>query len=241
MRHSFNFKITAMSNRPKIMIDPGHGGKDSGAVGPEGLREKDVVLAVAMLMGAQLVGDFEVNYTRRDDTFVELYTRATRANDWQAEAFVSIHCNSGPPGQGTGFEVFTTVGDSPSDLLATDVFKSFGAEFPANARRVDMRDGDVDKEADFVVLRRTHCSAILFELEFIHTQAGESWLRDAHNQARCAKALAAGVRRFFGVKNGTDRTDRTDRTDGTYEDEMPLNVRIREAAANLNSLIAQLP
>jgi N-acetylmuramoyl-L-alanine amidase len=187
-----------------------------------------------MLMGAILAGDCQVNYTRRGDTFVELGLRAMMANDWQADAFISLHCNSGPPGQGTGFEVFTTVGESPSDRLATVAFEAFGAEFPRNARRMDMRDADPDKEADFAVLRRTHCPAILFELEFIHTGVGEAWLKDPHHQARCAKALAAGVRRFFGIQN------RTDRTEGTY-DEIPLNVRIREASTVLNSFIAQLP
>lgn len=188
-----------MSTRKRIMIDPGHGGKDSGAVGPNGLKEKDVVLAVSMLLGSLLAADFDVNYTRRDDTFVTLDQRAMRANDWMANAFISIHCNSGPPGQGTGFEVFTTIGQTPSDELATDVFTAFGAEFPQNARRVDMTDGDVDKERNFAVLRLTRMRAILFELEFIHTHAGENFLKSARNQARCADALAEGIRQHFGV------------------------------------------
>ena len=177
-------------SKPKIMIDAGHGGHDSGAVGPNGLREKDVALAVAMLLGAQLVGDFEVNYTRRDDTFIELHRRAMIVNDWQADVFLSIHCNSGPPGQGSGFEVFTSIGQTPSDRFATDLFDAFGAEFPTKARRVDMRDGDPDKEAGFAVIRLTHMRAALMELEFIHTTAGENWLRSQTNQMACARALA---------------------------------------------------
>jgi N-acetylmuramoyl-L-alanine amidase len=188
-----------MSGKPKVMLDAGHGGHDPGAVGPGGLMEKAVALAVARRMGELLEQDFRVEHTRRDDRFIDLGQRAKLANDWGADAFVSIHCNSGPPGQGTGFEVFTTVGQTASDRLAKVVFEAYGAEFPANARRVDMRDGDVDKEAGFAVLRLAKCPAILFELEFIHTVPGERWLGDVRIQERCAQALATGVRKFFGV------------------------------------------
>jgi N-acetylmuramoyl-L-alanine amidase len=222
-----------MNRKPKIMIDAGHGGKDPGAVGPTGLQEKDVVLTVAMLLGGLLLSDCEVNYTRRDDTFVELAHRATKANDWQADAFISLHCNAGPPGQGTGFEVFTTVGQTLSDGLATDVFEAFGAEFPDRARRVDMRDGDVDKEQDFAVLRRTRMRAILFELEFIHTNAGENWLRDARNQARCARALAAGIRKhFFKTPDG--------KTQDAREEAAPLKAQLQAKISELSTLVSQL-
>lgn len=217
--------------KPKIMIDAGHGGEDSGAVGPNGLREKEVVLAVAMLLGAQLVGDCEVAYTRRDDQFVELHRRAAVANDWQADAFLSIHCNSGPAGQGTGFEVFTSIGDTPSDKFATDLFQSFGDEFPEKARRVDMRDGDPDKEAGFAVIRLTRMRAALMELEFIHTVAGENWLRHPANQAACARALAAGVRKHFGIGVGT----------GSPNHEIPLKKLIAGKISELQTLVAKLP
>jgi N-acetylmuramoyl-L-alanine amidase len=182
-----------------ICIDAGHGGTDSGALGPNGLKESHVALAVAMMLGAILTEDFEVFYTRRTDDFISLERRAIIANDGQADAFLSIHCNSGDPGKGTGFEVYTTRGKTPADAFATDVFAAYLAEFPELAARLDMSDGDPDKEADFAVLRKTRMKAILFELEFIHTYPGEAWLKDARNQARCAKALAAGVRKHFGA------------------------------------------
>jgi N-acetylmuramoyl-L-alanine amidase len=213
--------------KPKIMIDAGHGGHDSGAVGPMGLKEKDVTLTLAMLLGsALLAAGCEVNYTRRDDTFVELGHRATKANDWQADAFISIHCNAGSPGQGTGFEVFTSIGQTQSDALATDVFTAFGAEFPNNARRMDMSDGDVDKERDFTVIKRTHMRAILFEVEFIHTVAGEAWLKQPANLARCARALAAGTGKHFGL----------DDAGGTPT----LHEEIRATVGKLQTLVAQL-
>lgn len=220
-------------NKPKIILDAGHGGHDSGAVGPNGLKEKDVALTVAMLLGAMLLPDFEVSYTRRDDTFVELSKRAMIANDWQADMFLSIHCNSGPAGQGTGFEVFTTVGETTSDRFATDLFQAFGVEFPGKARRVEMADGDPDKEANFAVIRLAHMRAALFELEFIHTATGESWLRSATNQAGCAKALAAGVRKHCGIirSEGTERTNQ----------EIPIKDLIVAKLGELQTLVSKLP
>ncbi|MDP3851977.1 MAG: N-acetylmuramoyl-L-alanine amidase [Luteolibacter sp.] len=185
--------------KPIIVLDGGHGGKDSGAVGPRGLRESDVVLNVVTLLGVEIANDFTVVYTRRDDSFVELSRRATIANDAGANAFLSVHCNSGSPGSGDGFEVFTSPGETNSDAMATDLFGPFAAEFPEKRKRMDLSDGDVDKEAQFTVLTRTLCRAVLFELEFIHTPAGEAWLGKAENQLRCAKALAAGLRKHFGI------------------------------------------
>jgi N-acetylmuramoyl-L-alanine amidase len=193
-----------MKRKPKLMIDGGHGGHDSGAVGPTGLRESDVTLAVAMLMGSLLVSEFEINYTRRDDRFVSLGQRAALANDWQADAFISLHCNAGPPGRGEGYEVFTTLGDSDADDLATELFRSYGRAFPTLRRRMDMTDGDPDKEAGFAVLRLTEMPAVLFELEFIHTGAGEIWLSNPRNQASAARALAAGVRNHFKISTSTE-------------------------------------
>lgn len=135
-----------MSNKPILWVDAGHGGTDSGAVGPNGLKEKDVVLSVAMLLGAELAGDFNVQYSRKTDVFVSLSERARLANAAGADAFISIHCNSAEnPAQ--GFEVFTTPGETASDNLATDVFLSWASAFPTATKRMDVSDGDPDKEA----------------------------------------------------------------------------------------------
>ena len=93
-----------------ICIDPGHGGKDSGALGPSGLREKDVALTVALLLATELSRDAKIVLTRENDVFVELSERAAIANRAGADFFLSVHCNSGEPGSGEGFEVYTTPG-----------------------------------------------------------------------------------------------------------------------------------
>lgn len=188
-----------MSERKKICLDAGHGGKDSGALGPNGLRESDVALSVVMLLGSMLTPYLDVTYTRKTDVFIELSGRASIANDQQADAFLSIHCNSGGQGSGDGFEVFTSPGETNSDRLATCLFIPYGAKFPMKRKRMDLSDADEDKEASFTVLTRTRMAAALFELEFIHTKEGEAWLKDPRNQKACAEALMPGVLDYFGI------------------------------------------
>ncbi len=80
----------------KIVIDPGHGGHDTGTIGPNGLEEKDLVLEVGRRLGKLLETRLgaEVVYTRKDDTFIPLETRTAIANQARADLFVSIHANS---------------------------------------------------------------------------------------------------------------------------------------------------
>nr|WP_242693207.1 N-acetylmuramoyl-L-alanine amidase [Sabulibacter ruber] len=81
-----------------VVIDAGHGGKDTGCLGASA-REKDVALKVALELGQQIqenLPDVKVIYTRKTDTFVELIDRAGIANKNHADLFISIHCNSGP-------------------------------------------------------------------------------------------------------------------------------------------------
>ncbi len=92
----------------RIVIDPGHGGHDTGTVGPNGLYEKDVVLDVAKRLGKSLETRLgaEVVYTRQDDTFVPLETRTAIANQEQADLFVSIHANSSSDASARGVETY---------------------------------------------------------------------------------------------------------------------------------------
>lgn len=189
-----------MGRNLTVVIDAGHGGHDSGAMGPRGTRESDIALAVALLTGALLqAAGVSVVWTRKTDFFLSLAKRAEVANDAQADAFLSIHCNSGPPGKGKGFEIWTTPGQTRGDVLATSVFLAWTAAFPGCQVRIDMSDGDPDKEAAFAVLRQTRMAAALAELDFIHTERGESWLSDKSNQVAAAKALSAGILTYLGV------------------------------------------
>ncbi|MCR4418222.1 MAG: N-acetylmuramoyl-L-alanine amidase [Ignavibacteria bacterium] len=94
-----------------IVIDAGHGGRDPGAIGYRGTKEKDVNLGIALKLGKLLedkLKDVKVIYTRKDDQFVELYRRGQIANENNGKLFISIHCNStdDKPGLNKGSEVY---------------------------------------------------------------------------------------------------------------------------------------
>ncbi len=109
----------------RIVLDPGHGGHDTGTVGPEGLREKDLVLDVAKRLGA-LIEDrmgSEVIYTRTDDTFIPLERRTEIANEAKADLFLSIHANSSPMRSAAGVETYYlsfTTSKTALDLAARE-------------------------------------------------------------------------------------------------------------------------
>jgi N-acetylmuramoyl-L-alanine amidase len=92
----------------RIVVDAGHGGHDTGTIGPDGLMEKDLVLDVALRLGRMLETKLgaEVIYTRNDDTFIPLETRTAIANQHQADLFISVHANSSRDARARGVETY---------------------------------------------------------------------------------------------------------------------------------------
>ncbi|MBZ5694746.1 MAG: N-acetylmuramoyl-L-alanine amidase [Acidobacteriia bacterium] len=93
----------------RIVIDAGHGGHDTGTIGPHGLMEKDLCLDVALRLGSiidQKLPGAEVVYTRKDDTFIPLEQRTAIANEAKADLFVSIHANSSHDPAARGIETY---------------------------------------------------------------------------------------------------------------------------------------
>jgi N-acetylmuramoyl-L-alanine amidase len=103
----------------KIVIDAGHGGHDTGTIGPNGLMEKDLVLDVALKLGKLLEDRLgaEVIYTRDDDTFIPLETRTAIANKEGADLFISIHANSSGDPSARGIETYYLNFTSSADAL----------------------------------------------------------------------------------------------------------------------------
>ncbi|PZR17724.1 MAG: N-acetylmuramoyl-L-alanine amidase [Archangium gephyra] len=92
----------------RVIIDAGHGGHDTGAIGPGGTREKDVALAIAKKLAARLEeAGLEVILTRDDDTFVKLEERTRLANRQKGDLFISVHCNAAPSTKMRGIETYT--------------------------------------------------------------------------------------------------------------------------------------
>ena len=105
-----------------IILDPGHGGKDPGAIGPHGLKEKDVVLKISKRLAAELEKKLDVNVylTREDDRFVSLAERTKFANEKKADLFISIHANASLRPESEGFEIFF-LSEKATDISAQTV------------------------------------------------------------------------------------------------------------------------
>jgi N-acetylmuramoyl-L-alanine amidase len=100
---------TAVSNGlRKVVLDPGHGGKDPGALGPGGIAEKEIVLSIAKKLAVKLKTEMgtEVVLTRKDDRFVPLEDRTLLANSEDADLFISLHVNASPNADARGIETY---------------------------------------------------------------------------------------------------------------------------------------
>lgn len=117
----------------RVVLDPGHGGHDPGAIGPSGLREKDVVLDIAHRAAPILARELGITtlLTRDTDGYVALDERTARANAFHADLFVSIHCNASEDGAARG--VMTYVLDAGREELAQRVAARENAASPAAA------------------------------------------------------------------------------------------------------------
>ena len=182
----------------RIVIDPGHGDTDSGAVSMDGLRESDVVLSIAHKVRNILANFFEVFMTRDDDTFVSLSYRSNYANQLgDVAAFISIHCNSASNTSARGWEIFTSVGDTGADPLAASIGKQYASRFqdlPARGL----------KEANFSVLQHTNMSAVLVECCFLSNADEAHWISSDEIQQQHAEAIADGIIDHLG--GGTELT-----------------------------------
>lgn len=168
-----------------ICLDAGHGGHDPGACA-SGVKEKDIALKMAKLVGGRLVAGYTVVYTRADDSYVELPDRAACANRIKADLFVSIHCNSAGHAQANGVEVFTHKTKSAGSVAAASaIYKRLLAASGMAGRGI--------KAANYAVLRETKMPAVLVELGFISNAADRAKLTNPAWQEQVAAAIAAGI------------------------------------------------
>ncbi|OPX88131.1 MAG: N-acetylmuramoyl-L-alanine amidase AmiA precursor [Pelotomaculum sp. PtaB.Bin104] len=183
----------------RICIDPGYGGSDPGAIGPSGLQEKVVTLAVVKKLAYILkAAGAQVKLTREDDSYVSLAERVAISNDFGADVFISIHANAATSPQAKGIEVWTTWGQTAADPLAESIANSLRAAFPGLVFRADMSDGDQDKEANFQVLYYTKAPAVLVELGFITNSTEEELLNIPIIRDRLVGPLLKGCPGIWG-------------------------------------------
>jgi len=181
----------------KIVIDPGHGGADPGAVSPDGIHESDVVLDIARRVKHIVSGaGHDVVLTRISDLAMSLESRAKLANDIDAGALISIHANAAENTSACGFEVWTPPGQTRADKLSDLIFDAVRDEFPLMQWRCDLNDGDRDKEARFYVLVRTKAPAVLVEVGFLSNLGDAEDMSKPGWRARMSLAIGEGILAF---------------------------------------------
>ena len=180
--------------RYKVVIDPGHGGPDPGAVGIGGLRETDVVLDVCLQVAQLLQArGVQVLMTRTTEVDVDLPPRVALANSSRADAFVSVHANAlsryRPDVNGIESFYFQEAG-RPSRNLAAALQQQMLSISPGSPDRGV-------KPARFFVIRRTVMPSTLVEMGFVTGALDAPRLADAPYRRRMALALATGILNFL--------------------------------------------
>jgi N-acetylmuramoyl-L-alanine amidase len=173
-----------------IVIDPGHGGKDPGAISPIGLQEKDVNLAVSKEVVRLLKQKgFRVSMTRSTDVFIELNERAAIANRREAGLFVSIHADSCRNPGARGYTLYVArEASAESRRAAKAVEEALGAG--------EIKSRGVRK-ANYRVLVRTNGPAILVELGFLSNTTEAKMLARPSVQSALAERVARGIESYL--------------------------------------------
>ncbi|MDQ0857224.1 N-acetylmuramoyl-L-alanine amidase [Bacillus sp. V2I10] len=188
-----------------IVIDPGHGGKDPGAIG-NGLQEKDVTLAVGKLTTDKLKKlGYDVHMTRTDDTYLSLNERTDFSYSKNAGVFVSIHMNSSTAPTANGTETFATDGSASfSAASMTDKEKADSAKLAAfiQSRLVNALDTTNRgiKEEAFYVIDKNYTRSVLIEMGFISNKNDASIFKTNDGKHGAAEAIAQGINDFYQWK-----------------------------------------
>jgi N-acetylmuramoyl-L-alanine amidase len=171
--------------RAVVLIDPGHGGRDPGAIGLRGIQEKQIVLAISQEV-ARILQQQGINavLTRADDRFISLEGRVQRAEQVNANVFVSIHANSigGNKREVNGLETYYF--DSGYGL-ARSIHQSI-------LRRIQLTDRGI-RRARFYVLRKSSMPSTLVEVGFVTGSSDSQRLADPSYRRRMAEAIAQGI------------------------------------------------
>jgi N-acetylmuramoyl-L-alanine amidase len=176
----------------KVVIDPGHGGKDPGtlAAGRGGRKESAVNLALATGVADRLKQrGASAILTRKDDTFLELEDRSAIASRAGADLFVSLHCNSVPNPGISGFSVHVARSASASSAAAARAIERNLSAAGVSGRGL--------VENNFRVLVQSACPAVLVECGYLSNPAEASRLGDPGYQAKVAEAVANGIAEYL--------------------------------------------
>lgn len=174
----------------KVFLDPGHGGRDPGAIG-NGLKEKDITLSITLKIGDILRRhNIQVIYSRNSDVFLSPSDRARKANNANVDYFISIHTNAFTDPNAQGIETYSY----PGSIVSARLSRSVQSEIIRAG--VYTRDRGT-KTANFAVLRETNMPAILVETAFITNKEDSLLLR--YRQDDFAEGISKGILNFLGI------------------------------------------
>lgn len=211
-----------------VVIDPGHGGTDPGAVGSGGLAEKDVVLDIAKQLewffnrvavytvmtrdaDSDLAGDSPADGTARKRLDLEM--RVKSANESKADLYISIHANSFPDKVWSGAQTFYHGGSPDSKLLAEAIQKELADRLGPNLRRA--RPGD-----HYYVLRNTKVPSVIVEVGFLSNPVEEELLGQPGYRKKLAEAIFHGTVKFLVERYKRERRAPREEMRRTSEDNV---------------------
>ena len=186
--------------KKRVMIDPGHGGRDNGAAWGtkyDYVEEDDLNLSIAFLLRCELwrrAGNkIEIEMIREKDIYIPLIERVLMTNNWGANIFISIHADAFHKQTTSGFSVHVHPACSPGGLtLADRIHRKLKSQFADHVNRGI-------KRSDFFVLRKTQMPAVLVECEFISNPQTRRFLKEPENQIDIARAIARGALEYFEI------------------------------------------
>ena len=203
-----------------IVIDPGHGGQEFGARGPDGTLEKTVTLELARLLADDLGREYKVVLTRTDDYLVDLVNRTSLANHLNADVFISIHTSASFAHSTAGITLFFYQNFSKSDpgqnqgpsfvdqkhnkpILWKNVQSRYLKKSQSLARAIDSRLKNINSSQNRIegcplaVLQGAAMPAVLIEVGYLTNPAEEKKLRDDRFMMDLAEQIRKGIEDFF--------------------------------------------
>ncbi|MFW6389725.1 MAG: N-acetylmuramoyl-L-alanine amidase family protein [Halanaerobiales bacterium] len=177
-----------------IVIDPGHGGHDPGAIGPAGLKEKDVNLDISLKLYDFLKKNTtaRVYLTRDSDVFISLRERSEMANRLNPDIFISIHANADEWRKRRGIETYAHYNTSKDSWALAWYLQD------SMVTALGLSDQGL-KSDNFHVIRETaHVKSVLLEIGFISHPTEEIFLSNKNNRTKAAKAIYEGILDYYG-------------------------------------------
>lgn len=203
----YALNLTGQEAKKVVVLDPGHGGYDQGAIGWDSLLEKDLVLTISnevVKLNRQLYdNELDIYLTRSKDTFINLADRGKLAKALKADIFISIHCNNMNGNTSSkGMEVFVI---NPLPKYSQENIKksiALAAELSRNfTQKLKIKERGVKFE-NFQVLRETinFCPSVLLETAFISNQNEAEYFKDPKNITAIALAIVEATNTY--IKDG---------------------------------------